>query len=165
MNLNIEMFSVLKKLITEDPLNFDLTTVVRPTACGTVGCLAGHLAVHEKGDAEKVWQMYRKDQQAGWHTIQEIAMSSLGIKRQGLAKKIFFLEHWAEPFKSQYKEKSDELSRLESYFIVRIELTLRTSDAETKKQCEEMKARILKIKQEMVQVTCDRLDYFVANGV
>ncbi|MGB3207403.1 MAG: hypothetical protein WBB28_20655 [Crinalium sp.] len=153
---NLALFEEVKRRILADPVNLDMNAIIHESECGTVACIAGHVALivfEASADkwiteralmAEEAIESRQDVTDFGWSNLSWAAIRALGLHIAD-AFWLFQVDGWMEPFKSQYQSREDELKKMR-----------RHGGLETQKE------KVLEIKQQMAEITCSRIDHFIA---
>ncbi|MGB3203774.1 MAG: hypothetical protein WBB28_02160 [Crinalium sp.] len=172
MTLNIELLEKVKARIMAEPLDFDIFASIEQ-GCGTVACIAGHAVILHAGSEQKAWDLCEVEGEFNWGFVEDTAMVALGLNSTE-ADKLFILHNWDEPYCSQYARRRgtvDELihryynpdstvSEVQSFVV-------KQAIAGVNPQCRKPLDQdtidvIIKLKREMAEVVCKRINHFIA---
>ncbi|MGB3203777.1 MAG: hypothetical protein WBB28_02175 [Crinalium sp.] len=181
MSLNIELIELVKKSISSEPLRFSLEASLEKTNdCGTIACIAGYTVIHSIGILEALEQCTTSGNKPLWFPLKERAMAALRIDTED-ANKLFLQSGWCEPYASKYRDLSEEVDTLiwEDFGSIdlcdsdsglpysiqeRIERSSLENDGHLTSTQVATEEKIIALKKEMADITCQRIDHFVKTG-
>ncbi len=123
--MNVELLQEVKEKILAEPQSFDMCSWHRRSKCGTTHCIAG-------------WADVLVNQEEFPSTKSEAYYASLfglGLQYEKTSR-LFYVEQWPEPFRTQYLEKDllrsitqEDLKDLAQIAANRIDLFIETNGA------------------------------------